>query len=97
MVCPMESHPKIRSFAPIAEEGAKILILGSMPGIASLEAGQYYAHTRNVFWRIMAELLNMPENLSYSQNAASMPRGHCPLGCASYMRTSGQSRQRNQR
>lgn len=47
----------IYSFAPIVDEHAEILILGSIPGRASLAAGQYYAHTRNAFWRIIAELL----------------------------------------
>lgn len=64
---PMKNRPEIRSFDPIAGKNAKILILGSMPGIASLEAGQYYAHPRNAFWRIMTSLLNMPENTAYPE------------------------------
>lgn len=55
----------IHSFAPIAHEQAEILILGSMPGQASLAAGQYYAHKQNAFWRIMAELLSFDPGMPY--------------------------------
>lgn len=56
---------KIYSFAPIADKNAEILILGSMPGCASLAANQYYAHKRNAFWRIIAELLQFDAALPY--------------------------------
>jgi len=48
----------VYSFAPIVDSNAEILILGSMPGEASLAANQYYAHPQNAFWRIMGELLD---------------------------------------
>lgn len=55
----------IYSFEPIADKHAEILILGSIPGRASLVANQYYAHTRNAFWRIISELLPLDPGLPY--------------------------------
>ena len=55
----------IQSFPPIAKPNAQIIILGSIPGIASLTAGEYYAHPRNLFWRIIADLLNRPPLIDY--------------------------------
>ena len=40
-------------FGPIAEKDAKILILGTMPSVASLKASRYYGHHQNSFWPII--------------------------------------------
>lgn len=63
------SAPTVRSFPPIAAPDARILILGSMPGVASLQAGQYYAHPHNAFWRIMGELIGAGPDKPYSERA----------------------------
>ena len=59
----------VYSFPPISDHGARTLILGSMPGVASLAAEQYYAHPRNCFWKIVTELFAADADLSYSARA----------------------------
>lgn len=44
-------------FAPVVDVDTRLLILGSLPGDISLEAGQYYAHPRNAFWPLIAQVL----------------------------------------
>jgi hypoxanthine-DNA glycosylase len=62
----------ILSFPPIAGPNARLLILGSIPGKASLDAGEYYAHPRNQFWRIIAELLDTGPLIDYSSKTQAL-------------------------
>ena len=65
----MTVEERIKGLPPLCGEHSRILILGSMPSVASLEKQQYYGHPRNAFWPIMAELLGFEKNLSYRENA----------------------------
>lgn len=50
-----------RAFDPVVDANTRLLILGSLPGEASLAVAQYYAHPRNAFWRLMGDLLEQPD------------------------------------
>jgi hypoxanthine-DNA glycosylase len=58
-----------RGFPPIAAPDARVLVLGSLPGQASLAAQQYYAQPRNAFWRIMGELCGAGLDVPYLERA----------------------------
>jgi hypoxanthine-DNA glycosylase len=70
---------RVHSFTPITDPRARILILGSMPGIVSLQAGEYYAHRQNAFWRIMAELLQFDATAPYAVKVAALKSAHIAL------------------
>lgn len=71
--------PHIRSFAPVENPDANVLILGSMPGEASLRAGEYYAHPRNHFWRMMAALIALDPAAPYAQRIQALQASHIAL------------------
>ena len=50
---------RIVAFPPVAPPDARLLILGSMPSVASLAQGFYYGHPQNAFWRILADCLGV--------------------------------------
>lgn len=58
---------RISSFPPIISEGSKILILGSVPGVKSLEMQQYYAHPQNQFWKIIFQLFEEDFTSNYQK------------------------------
>ncbi len=60
----------VTSFDPVFRKDARILVLGSMPGIASLTAAQYYAHPRNLFWPLLSQAADQTLPTSYDARLA---------------------------
>lgn len=62
----------LQGLPPIANADACVLILGSMPGAASLQAGQYYAHGQNRFWPYMGILIGADPALPYADRVQQL-------------------------
>jgi TDG/mug DNA glycosylase family protein len=69
----------LESFPPIVADNPRILILGSMPGIKSLQAKKYYAHPRNLFWPFMSELLKFDLLLAYEKRIIKLQENNIAL------------------
>ena len=67
------------SFSPIFAKNARILILGSMPGIRSLELNQYYGHPRNLFWPFMGEICGALPTYDYQQRVEILQKSGIAL------------------
>ncbi len=59
-------------FPPIADERAQVLVLGSLPGVKSLDMREYYAQPYNAFWRIMDKLFGAGPELEYAERLARL-------------------------
>lgn len=57
----------LQGLPPIENPSARALVLGSMPGGASLRAGRYYAHGQNLFWHFMGALVGAGPELPYPE------------------------------
>jgi hypoxanthine-DNA glycosylase len=55
----------LTSLPPVVDDATRVLVLGSMPGVLSLQMQQYYAHPRNAFWRIMNDVIGVDPDADY--------------------------------
>lgn len=62
----MIQHP----IEPIYNENSRILILGSFPSVKSREAGFFYGHPQNRFWRVLAAIFesDLPVTIEEKKN-----------------------------
>jgi len=70
---------KIYSFPPFADKSADKLILGSIPGEESLRQQQYYAHPRNMFWKIMGLIYDFDPAAPYETRISRLLENHIAL------------------
>lgn len=62
----------IHSFEPIIDSSATRLVLGTMPGKASLAAQEYYAFPRNAFWDIIEAAFGIPRTHGYAERMSGL-------------------------
>jgi len=48
--------PRLQGLPPVLSPATRLLVLGSFPGVASLQAQQYYGHPRNHFWPLLSAI-----------------------------------------
>lgn len=55
------AHP----FPPVYDKNSRVLILGTMPSVASRKNQFYYGHPQNRFWRVLSAVLGtrLPETV----------------------------------
>ncbi|MDE2080879.1 MAG: DNA-deoxyinosine glycosylase [Burkholderiales bacterium] len=68
---PAADAPRLQGLPPVIGRNTRLVLLGSFPGVASLQAGQYYGHPRNQFWPIVGAIWGLPlPALGYRQRLA---------------------------
>lgn len=71
----MISHP----IAPVFDGTSRILILGSFPSVRSREAGFFYGHPQNRFWRVLAAVFEVPVPQTVEEKRALLIARHIAL------------------
>ena len=64
--------PLLQGFAPVVDDAARLLILGSFPSVQSLATRQYYGNPRNAFWPITSALFGFDAGDFYETRLAAL-------------------------
>ncbi|MEZ4357508.1 MAG: DNA-deoxyinosine glycosylase [Eubacteriales bacterium] len=75
----MKNYEKINCNPPIIDSTSKILILGSMPSVKSIEKREYYANPLNRFWKVIFSLFDEELTLDYDKKIDFLHKNHIAL------------------
>ncbi len=53
---PTQTQTLLQGLSPEIDSRTRLVVLGSFPSVASLQAGEYYAHPRNHFWPLLSAI-----------------------------------------
>lgn len=70
---------RVHGFPPIEGRDTRVLILGTIPTPASVQARQYYAQASDAFWPIMARALGFDAEASYAERIAALVQARIGL------------------
>jgi len=66
---------RLQGLPPVIGRKTRLLVLGSFPGVASLQAQQYYGHPRNQFWTILSAIWGVDlVSMDYTRRIAEVRR-----------------------
>ncbi len=69
----------IHPIPPLFDQQSKVLILGSFPSVKSREAGFFYGHPQNRFWKVIANVFEEDTPLTIKEKSAFILRNHLAL------------------
>ncbi len=69
----------VHPIPPLYSPDSRVLILGSFPSVKSREAGFFYGHPQNRFWKVVAALFGEETPQSIPEKRALILRHHLAL------------------
>lgn len=69
----------VHTIPPHYDANSRILILGSFPSPKSREAGFFYGHPQNRFWKVMARLFNRPDFRNIEEKRKFLTEKHIAM------------------
>ncbi len=79
---PKDNYQPVRAahtIEPVFDRTSEVLILGSFPSVKSREAGFFYHHPQNRFWKVISALTLEPLPSSIDEKKALLIRHHIAL------------------